>query len=86
MDGQFRHEPLGMVTGTEKEAMDQLLEVAIEGARRLITPSKGCQVAQEGTSIVVSPVKRGWSEVHYQEYRLTAVPLMTVQPSEKARG
>jgi len=64
--------------------MHQLMEIAVRKAENLIKPSKGYRIAQEGTTLVVSPVKLGWGEPHYREYRFTAVRiLMTVPPVEK---
>jgi len=74
---------LEVVTGTEHDAMTRLMDHALQEAST-IKPSKGYQIAQEGTTLIVTPVKPNWGAIYPRDRRFTAVRILAkVPPVEK---
>ena len=77
---------LGIVTGTEQDAMSQLFEIVVKKAETLIKPQHGYQITQEGTTLVLSAIKTRWNETYPREFRFAAARiLVTVPPVEKPK-
>gem|GEM_PF-2744692 len=71
---------LGTITGTEQDALDQLVEIASERVRQVFGTA-GCRIAQDGTSIVVSKTTPLLSENTYEvDCRYSAVRVLTTVP------
>ncbi|MCL2467961.1 MAG: hypothetical protein FWF02_09785 [Micrococcales bacterium] len=65
--------------GTEQQAMARLMELALEMAKT-IKPSKGYKIAQDGTTLIVSPAKLDWGQPLLPDTRFTAVRIVTTVP------
>ena len=79
----FMYEYLDIVTGTEQDAIDRLLEIATRRAKDLVRPSKGYRIIQEGTSVVVTQIEYHWG--YLPEYRFTAARILETVPPVKKR-
>lgn len=75
----FLSRELEVVVGTEQQAMARLMELALEMAKT-IKPSKGYKIAQDGTTLIVSPAKLDWGQPLLPDTRFTAVRIVTTVP------